>query len=357
MTAVGLPDRALDFAVPADLIADHPVEHEGRRRDEVRMLVAGRSTGALVHARAADLPRFLDAGDVLVVNTSPTLPAAIPSVDGTAIVHLSTDLGGGRWVVEVRRPCGQGSRPQPVNHRQRITLVGGAVVHLCRPYSPAPAGGTPRLWEADVLTPVPLPAFLAGEGRPIRYGCTDTAWPIDAYQTVFASRPLGDPGLGSAEMPSAGRPFTAELVGALHGAGVRFAPITLHTGVSSLEAHEPPYAERYRVPARTARLVNDARTEGHRIIAVGTTATRALETDAIAGRAHPGRGWTELVITPERGLAVVDGIISGWHEPEASHLLLMEAVAGRPLLEASYREALAERYRWHEFGDIHLVIP
>ena len=356
MTAVGLPDRALDFEVPADLIADHPVEHEGRRRDEVRMLVAERSTGALVHARAADLPRFLDAGDVLVVNTSPTLPAAVPSVDGTAIVHLSTDLGGGRWVVEVRRPCGRGSRPQPVDHRQRIPLVGGAVVHLRRPYSPAPAGGTPRLWEADVLTPVPLPAFLAGEGRPIRYGCTDTAWPIDAYQTVFASRPPGDPGLGSAEMPSAGRPFTAELVGALQAAGVRFAPITLHTGVSSLEAHEPPYAERYRVPVSTARLVNEARTEGHRVIAVGTTATRALETDAVAGRAHPGRGWTELVITPERGLEVVDGIISGWHEPEASHLLLMEAVAGRPLLEASYREALAERYRWHEFGDIHLVI-
>jgi len=356
MTAVGLPDRALDFEVPADLIADHPVEHDGRRRDEVRMLVAERSTGALVHARAADLPRFLDAGDVLVVNTSPTLPAAIPSVDGRSIVHLSTDLGGGRWVVEVRRPCGRGSRPQPVDHRLRIPLVGGAVVHLRRPYSPAPAGATPRLWEADVLTPVPLPAFLAGEGRPIRYGCTDTAWPIDAYQTVFASRPPSDPGLGSAEMPSAGRPFTAELVGALQEAGVRFAPITLHTGVSSLEAHEPPYAERYRVPVSTARLVNEARTEGHRIIAVGTTATRALETDAVAGRAHPGRGWTELVITPERGLEVVDGIISGWHEPEASHLLLMEAVAGRSLLEASYREALAQRYRWHEFGDIHLVI-
>ena len=136
-----------------------------------------------------------------------------------------------------------------------------------------------------------------------------------------------------------------------------FAPITLHTGVSSLEAHEPPYAERYRVPVSTARLVNEARAEGRRVIAVGTTATRALETDAVDGRAHAGDGWTELVITPERGLEVVDGIISGWHEPEASHLLLMEAVAGRPLLEASYRAALAERYRWHEFGDIHLVLP
>jgi S-adenosylmethionine:tRNA ribosyltransferase-isomerase len=357
MSTVELPDRVLDIEVPAELIADHPVEAEGRRRDEVRMLVAERATGAVSHAHAADLPGFLDAGDVLVVNTSPTLPAAIPSYDGTAIVHLSTDLGAGRWVVEVRRPCGRGSRPRPVDHGQLIPLAGGAVVRLRRPYSPAPAGGTPRLWEADVLTPVPLPAFLAGEGRPIRYGCTDTAWPLDAYQTVFASRPPHDPGLGSAEMPSAGRPFTNELVTALLAAGVVFAPITLHTGVSSLEAHEPPYAERYRVPPTTARLVNEARADGRRIVAVGTTATRALETDAVAGRAHAGDGWTELVITPERGLEVVDGIISGWHEPEASHLLLMEAVAGRRLLEASYRAALAERYRWHEFGDIHLVLP
>jgi S-adenosylmethionine:tRNA ribosyltransferase-isomerase len=244
-----------------------------------------------------------------------------------------------------------------VDHGQLIPLAGGAVVRLRQPYSPATVAGAARLWEADVLTPVPLPAFLAGEGRPIRYGCTDTAWPIDAYQTVFAARPPEDPGLGSAEMPSAGRPFTAELVTGLLATGVVFAPITLHTGVSSLEAHEPPYPERYRVPATTARLVNEARAAGRRIIAVGTTVTRALETDAVAGRAQAGDGWTELVITPERGLEVVDGIISGWHEPEASHLLLMEAVAGRPLLEASYRAALAERYRWHEFGDIHLVLP
>jgi S-adenosylmethionine:tRNA ribosyltransferase-isomerase len=357
MGAVAVPARPLDIEVPDELIADHPVEVEGRRRDDVRMLVAERATGTLQHARAADLPHFLRAGDVLVVNTSPTLAAALPSRDGAAIVHLSTDLGGGRWVVEVRRPCGRGSRPAAVDHGQRITLAGGAVVHLRRPYSPAPAGGTARLWEADLLTPVPLPQLLAGEGRPIRYGCTETAWPITAYQTVFASRPPLDPGIGSAEMPSAGRPFTAELVTTLRAAGVVFAPITLHTGVSSLEAHEPPYAERYRVPATTARVVNDARAAGHRIVAVGTTATRALETDATAGRAQPGEGWTDLVITPERGLAVVDGIISGWHEPEASHLLLMEAVAGRPLLEASYREALTQRYRWHEFGDIHLVLP
>jgi S-adenosylmethionine:tRNA ribosyltransferase-isomerase len=321
------------------------------------MLVAERSTGRLSHARAADLDRFLVPGDVLVTNTSPTLPAAVPSYDGSSIVHLSTHLGGSRWVLEVREPCGRGSRPHPVDHGQVIPLAGGGLVRLRIPYSGVSPEGRARLWVADVVTPEPLAEFLAGRGRPIRYGCTSTAWPIASYQTIFARPPAGDPGLGSAEMPSAGRPFTPELVRRLVARGVRFAPITLHTGVSSLEAHEPPYAERYLVPAATALAVNEAHADGRRVIAVGTTATRALETDAAAGLAHAGGGWTELVITPERGLEVVDGIISGWHEPEASHLLLMETVSGRPLLEASYDAALAERYRWHEFGDIHVVLP
>ena len=351
MAALALPDRVLDIEVPPELIADHPVEAEGRRRDDVRMLVAERSTGRLTHARAADLGRFLHAGDVLVVNTSPTLAAAVPAADGSVVVHLSTQLGSRRWVVEVRTPCGRGSRPHPVDTAHDISLVGGGLVRLRAPF----AGW--RLWQADVLTPVPIPHFLAEHGRPIRYGCTDTAWPIADYQTVFARRLPGDIGLGSAEMPSAGRPFTPDLVGRLIDRGVLFAPITLHTGVSSLESHEAPYAERYEVPESTVHVVNDARDEGRRVIAVGTTPTRAIETDAADGRAHAGDGWTELVITPERGLEVVDGIISGWHEPEASHLLLMEAVAGRELLESSYDAALAERYHWHEFGDIHLVVP
>jgi S-adenosylmethionine:tRNA ribosyltransferase-isomerase len=243
-----------------------------------------------------------------------------------------------------------------VRHGQAIRLAGGAVVHLRRPYRPDQAAAG-RLWEADLRTPVPVAAWLAGEGRPIRYGAPDTAWPIDDYQTFFAGHPDGDPGLGSAEMPSAARPFTPEMVSALIGRSVVLAPITLHTGVSSLEGHEPPYPERYVVPPTTARLVNQARAGGGRAIAVGTTATRALETDARDGLAHPGDGWTDTIITPERGVEVVDGIISGWHEPAASHLLLMEAVAGQSLLEASYAAALAAGYHWHEFGDLHLVLP
>jgi S-adenosylmethionine:tRNA ribosyltransferase-isomerase len=329
------------------------------------MLVAHRSTGQLVHAHATDLPDHLDAGDVLVVNTSATLPAAIPAADGRLLVHLSTQLGARRWVVEVREPTGTGSRPHPLDRPEALDLVGGGHVQLLAPYGPTGALVLPeadqhphRLWVAELSTPEPVDAWLRGAGRPIRYGHTDTAWPLAAYQTLFAAptpRPIG---LGSAEMPSAGRPITAEVLSRLIAAGVVVTPITLHCGVSSLEAHEPPYPERYQVPATTARLVDEAHAAGHRVIAVGTTVTRAIETDADEeGHAHAGDGWTDLVITPERGLRTIDGIISGWHEPEASHLLLMEAAAGRPLLEASYDAALAERYRWHEFGDVHLVLP
>lgn len=357
MTPAALARRRLPIEVSPELVADRPVEAEGRRRDDVRMLVARRSTPALSHARARDLAHFLEPGDVLVVNTSPTMPAAIASYDRSLVVHLSTHLGRGRWVVEVREPCGLGTRPHPVDHPHLIPLAGGGVVRLRRAHSSSDATGAARLWEADLHTPSPLPSWLASVGRPIRYGCVDTAWPIDDYQTIFATAPSGPAALGSAEMPSAARPFTPELLSSLIARGVVLTPITLHTGVSSLEDHEPPYAEAYDVPAATADLVNHAHQRGHRVITVGTTATRALETDARQGHARPGGGWTELVITPERGLEVVDGIISGWHEPEASHLLLMEAVAGRAVLERSYEAALAAGYRWHEFGDLHLVLP
>jgi S-adenosylmethionine:tRNA ribosyltransferase-isomerase len=159
-------------------------------------------------------------------------------------------------------------------------------------------------------------------------------------------------------MPSAGRPFTHELVTELVTKGVLVAPLTLHTGVSSPERGEPPYPERYRVPATTARLVNAVHGWGGRVVAVGTTVVRALETVAADdGTVSGGEGWTNLVVTPERGVRAVDGLLTGWHEPEASHLQLLEAVAGDDLLQRSYRAAQVHGYRWHEFGDLHLILP
>ena len=341
----------LAFDLPPELIATRPFEATGRRRDEAPMLVSWRWSGDSLDARVADLPRLLDPGDVLVVNQSATLAAAVPVGDGR-IVHLSTRLGPDRWVVEVRQVCGHGSLPLLDTEPGPIRLPGGAEVELLTPYPSRQARRPVRLWLAGLRLPAPLGSYLAEHGQPIRYGCAAEAWPLSSYQTVFGLTP------GSAEMPSAARGFTAELVAELIGAGVVLAPITLHTGVSSLEAGELPYPEQYAVPAVTAELVNEARSAGHRVIAVGTTSTRAIETAADeSGRVHPSQGWTDLVVSPERGVRAIDGILTGWHEPEASHLLLLEAVGGRPLLERSYARALAGGYRWHEFGDFHLILP
>jgi len=208
------------------------------------------------------------------------------------------------------------------------------------------------LWVATLHLPQPVLTWLAVHGRPIRYPYVERPWPLSAYQNVYVTEP------GSAEMPSAGRPFTAELLTRLIAEGVLVAPITLHTGVSSPERHEAPYPERYRVPTETARLVEFVQGSGGRVVAVGTTVVRALETVALPdGSVAGGEGWTNLVVTPERGLRVIDGLITGWHEPDASHLDLLRAAAGEELLGRSYREAHDQGYLWHEFGDSHLVLP
>jgi S-adenosylmethionine:tRNA ribosyltransferase-isomerase len=340
------------FELPDDLIAESPAEARGLARDEVRMLVASQSTGELADTTFRTLPDHLHAGDLLVVNTSATVPAAVGTADGR-VVHFSTELpdgDGSLWVVEVRQPCGAGSLPDDTaGPGDRLRLDGGGALDLVSRF---PEDGPPRLRVAVPHLPSPVLEYLARHGHPIRYGCTELLWPIDAYQTAFGVEP------GSAEMPSASRGFTPDLVTRLVTSGVGITPITLHTGVSSQEAHEPPYAEWYRVPAATAERVNAAHDAGHAVIAVGTTATRALETVATDdGRARAGEGWTDVVVTPARGVRLVDGLLTGWHEPEASHLQLLEAVAGRALLDRSYDAALELGYRWHEFGDLHLITP
>jgi S-adenosylmethionine:tRNA ribosyltransferase-isomerase len=338
--------------------AARPIEASGGRRDEARLLVVDPSSA--VDTTFGALGEFLEPGDVLVVNTSATLPAAVP-IEGQAfgrggpeglLLHLGTELPGGLRLVELRTATGFGSVPFGDARPGRVRLPGGAWAQLLSPWPAMPVEGPNRLWVARLDVPGDRPGWLADHGRPIRYGRPAEPWPIDAYQTVFATKP------GSAEMPSAARGFTAELVTALVSAGVVVAPLLLHCGVSSPEAGEAPQPERYRVPAGTAALVNAARAAGRQVIAVGTTAVRALETVADdSGLVHPGEGWTELVVTPERGVRAVDGLITGWHEPEASHLELVSAVAGRDLVERSYATANALGYHGHEFGDFHLILP
>jgi S-adenosylmethionine:tRNA ribosyltransferase-isomerase len=348
---------ALAFELPERLQAHEPPEARGLARDEVRLMVASAHDGRIAHARFRDLPDFLSPGDLLVVNTSATLAASLPArhPDGSARqLHLSTPArsapGDAWWVVELRSANGASPcRGVEVGHSYE--LPGGARAEIVAP-EPFASGRSRRLWIARLELPAPLNDYLSRHGHPIRYGYVPREWPLASYQTVFAQEP------GSAEMPSAGRPFTADLVTALAARGVLVAPLTLHTGVSSPERGEAPYPERYRVPAETARLVNAVRSWGGRVIAVGTTVVRALETAAGAdGTVEEGEGWTSLVVTPERGLRAVDGLVTGWHEPEASHLEMLRAAAPEELLDRSYQAALELGYLWHEFGDSHLLLP
>ncbi|MFI0966642.1 S-adenosylmethionine:tRNA ribosyltransferase-isomerase [Streptomyces sp. NPDC021080] len=342
-------------SVPEELSARVPAEQRGpgRDRDSVRLLVS-RGTEVSHHA-FVELPRLLKAGDLLIVNTSPTLAAAVDGRIGHArvVVHFSTHGDDGRWAVELRDPDGRGTTRARAGGPAGVVVRLPGDVRLVLEEPLTPRG--PRLWwgrapDADV------PGLLRRYGRPIRYSYTERDQPLSVYQTVFALP--SDDGAGSAEMPSAARPFTPRLVAELVSRGVQFAPVTLHTGVASAEAHEPPCPERYEVPAVSARLINAARAGGGRIVAVGTTAVRAVESAAGEdGLVAAAKGWTGLVVTPERGVRAVDGLLTGLHEPEASHLLMLEAVAGEAAVDRGYAEALRRRYLWHEFGDVHLILP
>ena len=359
MAAAGL----IDFTLDAHLEAAEPPEARGLTRDAVRMLVTRADSDRIVHSRFSDLPQWLSPGDLLVVNTSGTLKAALAA--GTRNghhfeLHLSTELPGNFWVVEVRRPGPVASLPlRDALAGTVFELEAGGVVTVLAPYPLGGALNAPsRLWIAALELGGPVLPYLERFGSPIRYSYVNKAWPESMYQTVFATEP------GSAEMPSAGRPFTAELVTRLVSAGIQIAPVLLHTGVASLEDHEPPYEEYFRVTAETADRVTSTRRAGRRVVAVGTTVVRALETVTDArGTSSAGEGWTSLVIGPERPLRAVNALITGLHGPHATHLAMVEqviAAAGgdRPAshLDRAYVEAQRAGYLWHEFGDSHLII-
>jgi S-adenosylmethionine:tRNA ribosyltransferase-isomerase len=389
---VSVYTTALDFTLPPRLEAHEPPEARGLPRDGVRMLVGRRASGEVSDQRFRDLPSVLSPGDILVVNTSATLPAAIGTTsraamrlhsqhvpvdakripheaatrheptagersadtaqpaNGEIVVHVSTELPDGTWVVELRRRAGGATVPFPAGVAGQVYgLRGGGSVRLLAPYTRG------RLWTARFT--VDVVQHLLRYGQPIRYGYVDRDWRLSAYQTVFAP-PVDRIRAGSAEMPSAARPFSDAVVTRLVAGGIVVAPVVLHAGVASPEAHEKPYPERFEVSSSTARLVNDAHRAGAKVIAVGTTVVRALESAADPQRwVRASQGWTDLVVTPARGVRVVDGLLTGFHEPAASHLAMLETVAGGVLLRTCYQRALDEGYLWHEFGDVNLLLP
>jgi S-adenosylmethionine:tRNA ribosyltransferase-isomerase len=332
MTAVPALARGL-------IEAAEPPEYVGIARDGVRLLLTDRRTRSHSHAHFYDLPSLLKPGDLLVANDSATLPAAIPArrIGGKAVrLHVSTMIDARLWTVEPRGRVAAG---------ETLRLPGGGRATIIAPVEPQ----RPRLWYVLFELAVPMYAYLAEFGSPIAYAYLDRAFPLREYQTLFARS------IGSSEMPSAARPFTRPIVAQLRRRGIELATITLHCGVASFEAPELPGTERFAVPHATAERVNAARREGRRVIAVGTTVVRALETAATDDGAVASSGWTELFIGESYRLRAVDALLSGFHDVSATHRSMLRAFMDDDLLEGAYAEAAEHAYRYHEFGDVHLI--
>ena len=350
----------LIFARPRELQATAPAEARGIASDQLRLMVSS-GTGH-EHTHFYDIARFLNPGDLLVVNNSATLPASFPARGtgaakaalGEFIVNFSTDFGGGTWLVEPRWSTSQ-QGPLPLSAGEEIE-VGGLRVRLITHYP-----GLPRLWFTR--TNGDVRAAMNRVGTPIRYGYVEDAYPLSTYQTVFAKQSTESGAPGSAEMPSAAYPFTEHVVGDLRARGIQIAAITLHTGVSSLEVEaeiveeHPLYPEPFIVPASAAQAVNAARREGRRVVAVGTTVVRALESAWNGHEVAARRGFTRLYVHPQRGLHAVDGLVTGLHDPVTSHLAMLYTIVGQDVIRSAYEEAVREGYLWHEFGDSHLILP
>jgi S-adenosylmethionine:tRNA ribosyltransferase-isomerase len=333
------------FNIPSHLNAAAPIEFTGKSRDEVKMMVINRKTGACLHTRFQQLPAYLKKGDLLVINNSRTIPASLQGKQGNRVfeVRLSRKVSSNEWdalipgsIYDTRLPIsfgdgvsaamvGKGSE-QPLV-RLRFNIEGAAFFD-----------------------------FIYRKGEPIRYEYIDAPWQLDQYQTVYGSAP------GSVEMASAGRAFTWKLISKLRGAGIEVVPLQLHAGLSYYGDDRWPspkhHPEEYLLPLETAEAIRKAKTSGNRVIAVGTTVVRALETVAAehAGELAAAKGVTNLYITKESSLRVVDGLITGLHEPQASHLDLLRAFVSDEDLFGAYRNALAKGYMWHEFGDMNLIL-
>ena len=336
------------FDRPEHLQAAAPPESSGLNRDDVRLLVT--TPDGNTHARFNDLPEFLKPGDLVVVNESATIPTSLPAQGsvGRFLLNLSTDYGNGLWLAEPRWSASEPG-PLPLTEGETIRLP-GLIARLVSTYP-----GLERLWFVRIQGNVE--AALAEHGAPVRYGYLDQDYPLEAYQTIFARVP------GSAEMPSAARPFSQPVIDRLRRKGVEIAAILLHTGVSSLEVDssvledQAMYPEPFKVSPETAKAVNDAKSEGRRVIAVGTTVVRALESAWDGAQVQPVSGFTRLYIHPRRGVQVVDELLTGFHDPMASHSAMLYALAGEEIVRSAYAEAVEHHYLWHEFGDTNLILP
>ncbi|GAB4254709.1 tRNA preQ1(34) S-adenosylmethionine ribosyltransferase-isomerase QueA [Deferrisoma sp.] len=341
--------RIKDFTyeLPPDRIAQTPAEP----RDASRLLVL-RGAEGWEDARFLDLPRYLEPGDLLVVNDTRVLPARLlgrKPTGGKAEVLLLTRLGEGRWEALVRaaKPAREGTSVAVADGRVEVEEALGEGRFRVRISAPGPV----EAW-LERVGQMPLPPYIRRDGADPR----DRTW----YQTVF-SRPEK---AGSAAAPTAGLHFTPRVLEALERKGVRIARITLHVGLGTflpvraerLDDHRM-HAEWFEVPPETAAAVNAARDKGGRVVAVGTTATRVLEHAGRHGRVEPGSGWTDLFIRPGHRFRVVSGLVTNFHLPESTLLVLVCAFGGTERVLAAYRHAVEAGYRFYSYGDAMLLLP
>lgn len=340
-------ESAMKFELPDELNAKEPPERRGIRRDYVKMMVLDKTTGQTNHTQFYQLDRFLKKGDLLVLNASRTVPAVLISKkeqDGTEVeIRLAHRKNESIW--EALPVSGSVKKDDVIRFSPTLTAT---IIDK--------SDDTPFVTLAFNLCCSSLFNQIYDLGEPVRYEYIEEPWNLDYYQTVFATIP------GSVEMPSAGRAFSWELLFRLQKKGVKIAYITLHTGLSYLlddKWHKGPDTnfENYEVSKETAELILETKRAGGRVIAVGTTVVRTLESVAIEkGMLQEAKGWTNLYITENTKLQVCDGLITGMHEPEASHLHLLSAFVDREKLYNAYTDAIHQRYLWHEFGDMNLIL-
>jgi S-adenosylmethionine:tRNA ribosyltransferase-isomerase len=361
------------FELPDELSAHAPPEKRGLSRDGIRLLAADRRTGNVTHSRFDRIADFLRPGDCLVFNASRTLPAALPALaaparrgrgapdglrDGTRLqARLARRWEDGVWSVLI---LDADEEPWIGDLRDtRLVFAIGApgdnAALSADVLERDPHVG--RLWKVRFsLKGQALMQSLSRLGSPVRYWYAAGPWGLDDYQTVYAREP------GSVEMPSAGRAFTWKLLMDLRRKGVGTAFLVLHAGLSSYmdeeyDARRPASTEAFRLEEAAARNIDRAKAAGGRIIAVGTTVVRALESIAEdGGRVRAAEGETSLRIVPGYRLKTVDGLLTGFHEPAASHLDLLSAFMPPERLKSVYDAALQGKYLWHEFGDANLIL-
>lgn len=339
--------ETLKFELPSFLNAAMPPERRGVRRDQVKMMVQNRWTGKTIHDHFFNLDFYLKKGDVLVLNSSRTVPAILRSelyrkgklIQSEIEIRLARRKNDSTW--EALAVCEDIKQGDQLIFSQQFF---GEVFEVNKK--------SPFITINFSKNGSALYDEIYAIGEPVRYEYINSPWELDYYQTVFATHP------GSVEMPSAGRAFSWELLFKLQKKGIKLVFIQLHTGLSYLLDdkwdHSPTENyEEFTIPAEAWEHILQAKVEGKRVISVGTTVVRAIETAAVNGELA---GWTNLYIKPNYDLKITDGIITGMHEPEASHLDMLSAFINQKDLFNAYQEAIKRGYLWHEFGDMNLIL-